>query len=376
MSLFLSSGEASGDHYTAKLAEALSAAGYTGEMWGMGGIESKRAGIRVEWPGERLQLLGLTEVFSSLPSLLALFKEMVDRILDVSPEAVIVADSPDYHMRLIAKLRKRGYRGRIFYISPPTVWAWRSARVKSLRAFVDECLPLFGFEHEYLKAHGCKSRWKGHPLLEEFSFANPGKEWVPKEFANDARLVAFLPGSRTSEVRNLLPIMEDAAAALKCRGWHPVFSVAPGLAPETRKKMLKRFGEKQIDFYEGPGRDLLAAAQCAIGASGTVTVEALLLGCYMVVTYKLNPVSAFVARCVIRTRRFAMPNIIVGSDVFPELLQGMATAQNILAHALKWLEGNDEYRAQAAAKMAQGRSLLGETGVYRYWADVIMGAVS
>ncbi len=375
MSLFLSSGEASGDHYTAKLAEALRNVGYTGDLWGMGGIESRNAGVRIEWRGERLQLLGLTEVFSAIPSILALMRDVVTYILENNPEAVIVADSPDYHMRLIAKLRKRGYKGRIFYISPPTVWAWRSSRVKDLRAFVDECLPLYGFEHEYLLASGCISSWKGHPLLEEFSGIKGGNAGVPAQLAEESRLVAFLPGSRASEIRKLLPIMEEASIVLASRGWHPVFSVAPGLDPSIREEMIEHFEKNGTDYYEGPGRDMMAAAKCAIGASGTITVESMLLGCYMVVVYKLNPISALVARCIIKTRRFAMANIIVGNDMFPELLQNMATSQNILKYSLKWLEGSEDERVPIREKMDQGRQKLGEPGAYRYWAEKIMEAV-
>ena len=143
MSIFISSGEASGDHYTARLAMKLRERGYSGDIWGMGGVESRNAGVRAEWNGERLQLLGLTEVFSAIPSILALRREMVERIIERAPEAVVVCDSPDYHMRLIAKLRARGYRGKIFYLSPPTVWAWRSGRANDLRRDVAECLPLF-----------------------------------------------------------------------------------------------------------------------------------------------------------------------------------------------------------------------------------------
>ena len=108
MSIFISSGEASGDHYTARLAMKLRERGYSGDIWGMGGVESRNAGVRAEWNGERLQLLGLTEVFSAIPSILALRREMVERIIERAPEAVVVCDSPDYHMRLIAKRRRSG----------------------------------------------------------------------------------------------------------------------------------------------------------------------------------------------------------------------------------------------------------------------------
>ena len=225
--------------------------GYSGDIWGMGGVESRNAGVRAEWNGERLQLLGLTEVFSAIPSILALRREMVERIIERAPEAVVVCDSPDYHMRLIAKLRARGYRGRIFYLSPPTVWAWRSGRANDLRRDVDECLPLFKFEHDYLLSRGCASAWRGHPLLEEYNHRaetpDLGVDYEP------GKLVAFLPGSRGSEIKSLLPIMEEAASALGSMGWQPVFSVAPGLNPTVRSEMIRRFSEKGIRHYDGPG---------------------------------------------------------------------------------------------------------------------------
>ena len=350
---------------------SLRAGGYDGDIWGMGGVESRAAGIRVEWPGERLQLLGLTEVVSAIPSIFALRREMVARILDSSPEAVIVCDSPDYHMHLISKLRSRGYRGRVFYISPPSVWAWRSGRANDLRRDVDECLPLFKFEHEYLLSRGCVSNWRGHPLVEEFrklaSEPSPAEGLFDRE-----RMVAFLPGSRRSEIRALLPMMREAAAALAARGWQPVFSVAPGLNPAVRDSMMAEFTRDGIPFYDGPGHDLMAAARCAVGASGTITVESLLLGCYMVVTYKLNPLSALVARCIIKTPYYAMANILAGGEMFPELLQEKATVKNILDRTLAWLEDGGGFREEAERTMARARLTLGEEGVYDFWSRRIM----
>lgn len=373
MSIFMSSGEASGDHYTAALAGTLRASGYCDAIWGMGGLESRNAGIDIEWEGDRLQLLGFTEVLSAIPSIFALRREMVDRIIERRPEAVVVVDSPDYHMRLIASLRGRGYRGKIFYISPPAVWAWRSSRANDLRATVDECLPLFKFEHDYLLSRGCKSYWVGNPLLEEFSDTEPYR--VPEILAKDERLVAFLPGSRASEVKTLLPMMESVADRLAERGWHPVFSVAPGLNPKVREMLLARFRESGRSYYEGAGRDLMAAAECAVGASGTITVESLLLKCFMVVTYKVNPISAMLARMIIKTPHFAMANILAGCEMFPELIQDMATEENILNSALKWLDGESDYRTSVEEKMAAARRTLGDPGVYSYWCRRILEAV-
>ena len=375
MSIFLSSGEASGDHYTANVARTLRNAGYQGRLWGMGGGESRAAGVDVQWDGEKLQLLGLTEVISSIPSIWAMGRDIVHQVLKAGPDCVVVADSPDFHMRLISWLRRDGYQGKIFYISPPSVWAWRSGRAEDLRRNVDECLPLFRFEHEYLLSRGCRSFWKGYPMLEEFS-AETIRKNLPPQLASDKKLVAVLPGSRRSEIKYLLPVFEKCAGVLASRGWHPVFSVAPGLNGDVRESMLARFKDNGVDYYEGPGRELLAAAACAIGASGTVTVESLLLDRYMVVAYRLNALSALIGRFAIKTKLFAMANILAGTDMFPELIQERATVDNILKYTLAWLEGGQEQRASVVKMMEDTRRQLGETGVYETWAERIREAAA
>ena len=374
MSIFISSGEASGDHYTANLAKTLRAGGYDGDIWGMGGVESRNAGVNALWHGERLQLLGLTEVISAIPSIFSLLNEMTDNIIKRKPEAVVVCDSPDFHMRLISRLRSRGYEGRIFYLSPPSVWAWRSGRAKSLRLNVDENLPLFKFEHDYLLSQGCESYWRGHPLLEELDDFVKRPSPLAGKFDNE-RMIAFLPGSRGSEIKALLPVKRESADALASKGWQPVFSVAPGLNGAVREKMIAEFDRDGVLYYDGPGRDLMAAARCAVGASGTITVESLILGCYMIVTYKLNPISAAVASVVVRMRFYAMANILAGKEIFPELLQGRATAENITSDALAWLEEGSERSREIEEDMLRTRQTLGEYGVYDFWSERVMRAV-
>lgn len=376
MSIFLSSGEASGDHYTANLALALRRVGYDGELWGMGSGESNAAGIRCDWEGEQLQLIGLTEIFSSVPNIFRLMNEVVERILKEKPRAVIVADSPDYHLRLLWRLRRRGYRGRIFYISPPTVWAWRSWRTRELKSNADVCLPLFEFEHEFLLSRGCNSYWAGHPFVEEFMDEGRCRYAPPRQLDGRDGVIAFLPGSRHSEVSALLPVMGRAARELASRGWLPIFSVAPGLNSHARANMLETLRREGFEYYEGAGRDLLRTSVCSVAASGTITVEALLLGRYQVVAYRLNPLSALVARLIVKTRYYAMANILAGSQVFPELLQERATAPNIVAAVLGWLDGGPDFRAAAMEKMREARGKLGRAGAYDFWAGRVMEEIS
>lgn len=370
----MSASEVSGDHYIAALARTLKEQGYAGDIWGMGGTGAKKSGIRIEWDGEVLQLMGFTEVLHAIPFILKLRNDMVNRIIELNPDVVVVADSPDYHLRLISKLRKRGYKGKIFYISPPTVWAWRSGRVKDLRKYVDECLPLYEFEHNYLQSKGCISYWSGAPLLEELSDINYSKEDIPAKFIEDDKLIAILPGSRSSEIDNLMPIMGNVADKLKARGWHPVFSIAPGLNPRVRDGMIARLKNEKRDYYEGSGRHLMATAKCTIGASGTTTVESLILNCYMIVTYKVNAFSAFIVSMIAKTKYFAMTNILAGYELFPELLQKEATAENILEHALEWLDGEEDMKKIIFSNMHETRMKLGNTGVYKSWANRILKA--
>ena len=374
MSVFLSSGEASGDHYTASVARALRRLGYEGDIWGMGGREPGEAGVRIEWHGEELQLLGIAEVLSSIPSLFRRLNEMADRIMEKGPKCVVIADSPDFNIPLVRKLRSKGYKGKVFYISPPTVWAWRSSRVKTIASAVDECLPLFRFEHEFLLKNGCSSYWTGHPMTEELSDREALAANLPEDLRNDKKLVAFLPGSRKVEINNLMPIMEQVACQVKDKGWHPVFSIAPGLKEKKRIMMKEHLEARKFDIYTGPGRDLLAAASCAVAASGTVAVEAMMLGCYMVVAYKLSSLSAFVARLLVKTRYFTIPNILLNAEMFPELMQSKATPENMFRETMKWLQSDDKTKAEIVREIDLARKMLGETGVYESWAKRIMGA--
>ncbi len=348
--------------------------GYEGDIWGMGGKEPREAGVRIAWPGEEIQLLGIAEVFSAIPSLYRQLNEMSDRIIKQGAQSVVVADSPDFNIRLVRKLRSKGYKGKVFYISPPTVWAWRSGRVKNIASVVDECFPLFRFEHEFLVKNGCSSYWKGHPMTEEFSDREAMAANLPEHLRNDRRLVAFLPGSRGVEIKNLLPLMENAASKLKERGWNPVFSIAPGLNEKKRIMMKERLEANKFNIYSGPGRDLLAASSCSVAASGTVAVEAMMLGCYMIVAYRLSFISAIIARLLVKTKYFAIPNILLDHELFPELMQNKATPENIVRETVSWLESDNEKKAETYRKMSVARSMLGETGVYDSWAKRIMGA--
>jgi lipid-A-disaccharide synthase len=377
-SILVSAGEVSGDHYAARLAVSLRERGFEGRLFGLCGEESRNAGVEAIWSNERLHLLGIVEVLSSAADVLRLMREVCSEIVRTGPQAVLVIDSPDFHLRLIKRLRRLGYRGKIIYISPPSVWAWRSYRVKTLARDVDLCLPLFLFEHEYLTKHGCNSGWIGHPLAEEILNRNSEESGIPGEIRgrgsafDEGRMIALLPGSRRVEIENLYGALSGAYDILTKEGYSPVFSVAPGLSDAARSTLLARIDLEGRAYFEGAGRDLLDASLMALGSSGTVTIEALLLRRYMVVMYRLKPLSALIGRLLLGRIRFALPNILAGEEFFPELLQGEATGEVAAAKALAWLHADDVSRAKCAAKIEDLVQMMGESGVYDFWSDSIM----
>lgn len=381
--VFVGSGEVSGDHYIANVVRELRAAGCGARIYGLCGEESRAEGVECLWPSERLQLIGFAEALTSIPRLLAMLGEITDTVVRENPAAMVVVDSPDFNLPLIRRLRKRGYRGRIFYISPPAVWAWRSFRVRQLADEVDECLPLFGFEHAYLREARCATLWRGHPFLDEVGgwHAEPatvvgGVSWGRFGEWEASRVVAILPGSRLGEIEQLYPILTGVSKNLEDHGYFPVFSVAPGLSERAAEYLRARIAVDGHSSYGGLGRDLMAASCLTVGASGTATVEALLLRRHMVVLYKVKALSAFIGRRVLKkVRYFAMPNVLARSVVYPELIQDRVTVEAATAHALEWLTADGDAKGRAARRLEEIVGLMGRPGAYGFWAERMLEAL-
>ena len=373
----MSAGEVSGDHYIARVSRTLRERGFDGRIYGMCGAESRAAGVEAGWENEALHVMGVSEVFSSLGSIMLLMRDIRRDILKTSPDAIVVADSPDFHLPLIRSLRRSGYVGKVVYISPPSVWAWRKYRVRSLARDVDLCLPLFDFEHEYLERAGCVSRWAGHPLVEEFAGRPADRQRVLERvkgvaFKTGDRIAALLPGSRKSEIRPLYPVLSGLYMYLEERGCRPVFSVAPGLSDGARDFLMSNLEAAGQRYYEGAGRDIMEASDVAVGSSGTATAEALLLRRYMVVLYRVRPLSYLVGCMLLRGVKFAVPNILAGEYFYPELIQGAATVKNAAEAVCQWLDMDGGRRAGYERRMADLARRMGRPGACDFWAGEIL----
>ncbi len=336
----------------------------------MVGSRTQAAGAEAFRSSGELELIGLTEVLPALPRLWRLRARLVEEIRRRRPEAVVVVDSPDFHLPLVKSLRREGYDGPVIHIAPPTVWAWRRGRSKTLRDCHVLCLPLFDFENRLFLELGVRSRWKGHPLLETCRHWNSGVKENP---LSGVPVVALLPGSRAGEIRELMPVLREVADDLAERGWCPVFSVAPGLSEEGRERLSALSGGHSL--HEGPAAELLARCRVAVASSGTVTVEALLLDRFTVVGYRLSFLTWLVGRRLCPLAHYAMPNILAGEEIYPELIQSRWSSRAVLK-ALMAYEEDETYRLELHRKMARAREReLGEEGAFDFWAETVLEAL-
>jgi lipid-A-disaccharide synthase len=360
----VSCGEVSGDLYAADLIKELR--GTSPDIWGMMGPRGVMAGGVATWSYEELKLMGFTEVIPAIPRIIRLRNSIAREIIARAPDAVVVVDSPDFHFSLVKKIRVSGYKGLTVFLATPTVWAWRGGRTKLLRDYFDLCLPLFSFEHGFLTERGVNSRWMAHPLAALSDYLPPPE--LTARYGRE-RVIALMPGSRRYAIKYHLAQLIDTAKLLIGEGFLPVFSVAPGLSEPLRTELAERTAG--FERWDGDGRGLVAASEAAVGVSGTVAVEAMLLRRFMVVIYSGNWLSWMIARSLIRIPYISMPNYLTDKPVYPELLKGDVNPANILRELHAYLD-EPERRAKIDRLMDEARSAMGTGRAAPFWADSIL----
>lgn len=368
MSVFVSCGEASGDMYLGELCRRLVGMGL--RVSGMGGPRCRAAGVDVLWDMGELEVLGFTEALGAVPRLLMLRERMARRIVQESPRCVVLTDSPDFHLPLARRLRRMGYRGGMVSLVPPAVWAWRSYRVRHLRELFDLCLPLFPFEHKFLLENRCRSAFVGHPLLEVI---NPLPVLDPAE-GSCGCAVAFMPGSRGGEIRRHLEPFAQAALMVRREGHRPVFSLASSLGEEVFRWAVGVLDSLGLEWTRERGTDLMGRSCLAVMASGTVSLEALLLGRPGLVAYKTSGLTMALARFLVRSNWCALPNILLDRELYPELLQNRVRGDLLFQVIMDILGelGEPVGRSRWISAFEEGRRALGDAGAFDMWSRRVM----
>ena len=331
--IWIISGEASGDMYGAALAKELWARQPELKIRGMGGMAMREAGVDIMVDSTELGIVGIAEVLKSIFFFIKLLKNMARRAEAERPDAVILIDYPGFNLRLAQRLKKAGITV-IYYISPQ-VWAWKKGRIKTIVKCVRRMLCIFPFEPSVYEGTGLDVRFIGHPLLEILSSLR--KENVTR----DENLVLLLPGSRSNELKTLLKAFVQAALILKER--HTDIQFAIPLPREKTKKLAEEIlndcnlSEEQRALFHisvGDTRQQMKKGIAGIAASGTVTVEAAMLGLPLVVSYKVSWISYQIAKALVKLPSITIANLVTGQTVYEERLQYDAVPDK-LASALE-----------------------------------------
>jgi lipid-A-disaccharide synthase len=326
--IFLVAGEASGDRLGGALAAELKRLRPEVELVGVGGPLMKAAGVTLLHDCEEFAVLGIAEVLGKLPFFRRMLGEFEARFRNDPPGLFIPIDFPDFNMRLAARARRAGVPV-LWYVSPQ-VWAWRRGRVHTLATIVDRMVVVFPFETAIYEAAGVPVSFVGHPLLER-----PG----PVHDAATVRarlgvpagqpLVALLPGSRRQEIRRILPPLADAGQRLVSDGIRAVFSRAPSIDAATFDEAMAAAGSPNLAVWSDDTASLVRAADLAVVASGTATLETGLLGTPLIVVYRMGALNWAIARRLVRVDHVGLVNIALGKRVAPELLQDDVTGEDV-----------------------------------------------
>jgi lipid-A-disaccharide synthase len=324
-------GEHSGDQLGAALIAALRERVPALECFGVAGPKMVAAGCQAWEPSESLGVMGLAEVLRHLPRLLRLRRELTARFMAAPPDVFIGIDSPEFNLGLAGRLKRAGIRC-VQYVSPQ-VWAWRQGRVRTMARDSDLVLCLLPFESEFYAQHAMRAEFVGHPLADQIPLeVDAGGARAALGIAPDARVIALLPGSRLFEVGYLAAPF--AAAVGRIHERRPEFQfIAPMASAAIREcfeRQLAQASEKAlIQLVDGQAQRVLAAADAAIVASGTATLETLLSGKPMVVAYKVSWLTNSLVRTLGRVKvpYFSLPNLLAGRRLVPEFSQRAVTGE-------------------------------------------------
>jgi lipid-A-disaccharide synthase len=356
--ILVSAGEASGDLYAASLVDALRRDLPQADFFGCAGPRMRAAGVRPVVDAASLSVVGLVEVVGHIPRIYKEFRRMVAAARQERPDLAILTDSPDFHLRLAGRLKSLGIP--VVYLVAPQVWAWRKGRMGRIRCNTDRLLCIFPFEEDFFRKEGVRAEYIGHPLARLIRPTRSREEFFSKhELRPDRRLVALLPGSRPGEAFRHLPALLDVVARLE-RGGAAEFVLAlpAGFWRDGGATLRHRVRGLPIKVVEGETWDAIAHSEVALAASGTVTIEAALLGTPMVTFYRVSGLSWLLGKSLVDVPFCSMVNLVAGRRIVPELMQNEMRGDRLAAETLRLLEDADARQrmrkdlSEVAAKLA------------------------
>ena len=374
MKIMMSAGEASGDLHGARLAKEMLEMEPDVKLFGFGGAKMAEAGVRLVRDCRDYSIMGVWEVVLGLGRLLQLEKTLVESMREEKPDLLLIIDYPDFNWRLAAKAKALGVP--VFSYIPPSAWAWRKGRAKKCAAIAKEIVTIFHHEIGPYVTAGANVSFLGNPLVDTVR-ADMEPEAARAFFGlkNGERAALLLPGSRRQEISFLLPDMLKAVRILKEKRPETRFflPVAPGLERREIERHIEKSGAS-VELTEEHVYDLMGVADFAIATSGTVVMEAALMDLPAVVCYRMGRLNYAIGRMLVKIDHFSLPNIILGEEAEPELLQDEVTPERIAEEAAKLYKGEPQ-RDSVMARLKVAVLQLGPPGAsVRVAAHVLAAA--
>jgi lipid-A-disaccharide synthase len=355
-------GEASGDLHGSHLVEALKKLRPECRFFGMGGKKMRSEGVETFFDIERMGAVGAVELLAELPHYLKVYRLLSREISSGRYDAAILIDYPTLNLRLARLCERAGVP--VFYFISPQIWAWRKGRINQIRQTVNRMFVVLPFEENLYRSAGVDAEFLGHPFADKV-YPAMDKADALKEFHlnSDQKIIGLLPGSRKNEIFSLLQIMHEAAEKIQNElgNCQFILPVADTIDPELIRQQLKG-NPLNIRLVTDKTYDVINCCDFLIIASGSATLEAGILGCPMVIIYRLKAFTYFLARILIDTEMIGLVNIVAEERVVPELIQGDVTPENIAREAIAHLK-DPERMQKVRARLLQIRESLGEPGV-------------
>lgn len=362
---FLSAGDPSGDNAASRLVSELRSIRPGLRLFGLGGKGLKGLGQEQLAEGNDLAVLGFWEVAKRYRFFRALMSRTVDEIKRRQPAAIILVDYPGFNLRLAERIKPLGIP-IIYYISPQ-VWAWRRNRIKQISRLVDLMLLILPFEKQYYEGSSTRCEFVGHYLLEDID-----PEMVCSKPPVETSL-GLLPGSRPQEVERMLPVMLATARNFNRKyGTKGIVAGISGLF--DYEKLLRPYATDEISIVYDRPREVIAGSSLVVTASGTATLEAAVIGRPMVVIYKTGQVTYQIARRLVELEMIGLVNLVLGARVVPELIQGAATPERIVAELENYYV-DESYYNRTRVRLNHVPELLGGQGASARAAELIVNHV-
>ncbi|MGV8096881.1 MAG: lipid-A-disaccharide synthase [Mangrovibacterium sp.] len=369
MRYYFIAGEASGDLHASNLIRALVELDHNASIRGFGGELMEQAGMKLVKHYREMAFMGFIPVLLNLGTIKRNMKTCEQDLVNFKPDVLILVDYPGFNLRMAEFAKSRNIR--VYYYISPKIWAWKSYRIRKIRAFVNEMFTILPFETDFYRQYDYPVNYVGNPVLDAVLGSRQGipfHQFCEENQLSEKPVIALLPGSRLQEIRSLLPRMLKAASAFKTH--QIIITAAPNIEEEVYNKITAHY---PVTLMQGKTYEVLQHADAAVLASGTVSLEAGIIGCPQIVCYRMAGGIIFFAigRLIIKVKWASLVNLILGREAVKELLQHQCSVTNIRAE-LDQILNDQEHRDQINKSYEELRRKLGKPGASRKAASLII----